>query len=87
MYPEYNPDGELPVTRVKEINGKIKDLFTMKLGVVMVSSVDSITVSAFLGLSVLGIYGNYTQILTAAFNVVKVLFDSCTAGIGNSILN
>lgn len=86
MYPEYNPDGELPVTRVKEINGKIKDLFTMKLGVVMVSSVDSITVSAFLGLSVLGIYGNYTQILTAAFNVVKVLFDSCTAGIGNSIL-
>lgn len=86
MYPEYNPEGELPVTRVKEINGKIKDLFTMKLGVVMVSSVDSITVSAFLGLSVLGIYGNYTQILTAAFNVVKVLFDSCTAGIGNSIL-
>lgn len=86
MYPDYNPEGELPAERVKGINGKIKDLFTMKLGVVLVSSVDSITVSAFLGLAVLGIYGNYTQILTAAFNVVKVVFDSCTAGIGNSIL-
>lgn len=86
LYPDYNPEGELPEERVKGINSKIKDLFTMKLGVVIVSSVDSITISAFLGLTVLGIYGNYNYILTAVFGIIKVVFDSCTAGIGNSIL-
>lgn len=86
LYPGYKPEGDLDVARVKGINGKIKDLFTMKLGVVIVSSVDSITISAFLGLTVLGVYGNYNYILTAVFGIIKVVFDSCTAGIGNSIL-
>lgn len=86
LYPEYKPEGDLEPARIQGINGKIKDLFTMKLGVVIVSSVDSITISAFLGLTVLGVYGNYNYILTAVFGIIKVVFDSCTAGIGNSIL-
>lgn len=86
LYPDYRPQGDLDSEKVRGINRRIKDLFTMKLGVVIVSSVDSITVSAFLGLTVLGIYGNYNYILTAVCGIIKVVFDSCTAGIGNSIL-
>lgn len=86
MYPEYKPVGSLPKDQVKKINGRIKDLFTMKLGVVIVSSADSIVISAFLGLTVLAVYNNYYYILTAVMGIVKVVFDSCTAGIGNSIL-
>ncbi len=86
MYPEYNPEGELPPERIKTINNRIKDLFLMKFGVVIVSSADSIVISAFLGLKMNGIYNNYFYILTAVFGIVKVVFDSCTAGIGNSIL-
>lgn len=86
LYPEYEPEGELPRSHVENINGKIKDLFTSKLGNVIVSSCDSIVISAFLGLVINGVYQNYFYILTAVMGIVKVVFDSCTAGIGNSIL-
>lgn len=86
MYPEYKPEGELAKERIQAINGRIKDLFLMKFGVVIVSSSDSIVISAFLGLAMVGIYNNYYYVLTAVFGIVKVVFDSCTAGIGNSIL-
>ncbi len=86
LYPEYEPKGQLPRSHVENINGKIKDLFTSKLGNVIVSSCDSIVISAFLGLVVNAVYQNYFYILTAVMGIVKVVFDSCTAGIGNSIL-
>lgn len=86
LYPNYQPKGELDISVKKSINQRIKDLFTMKLGIVIVSSSDSIVISAFLGLAILGIYGNYYMILTAAMGIVKVVFDSCMSGIGNSIL-
>ncbi len=86
LYPEYKPEGQLPKSHVDNINGKIKDLFTSKLGNVIVSSCDAIVISAFLGLTINGIYQNYFYILTAVMGIIKVVFDSCTAGIGNSIL-
>ena len=86
LYPEYEPEGQLPREHVENINGKIKDLFTSKLGNVIVSSCDSIVISAYLGLVVNAVYQNYYYIITAVMGIVKVVFDSCTAGIGNSIL-
>jgi len=86
LYPNYEAKGNLPKEKIKSINGKIKDLFMMKFGVVIVSSADSIVISAFLGLAMVGIYNNYYYIITAVFGIVKVFFDSCMAGIGNSII-
>lgn len=86
MYPEYVPVGELAKEQVSKINGRIRDLFTMKLGIVIVSSADTIVITAFLGLNAAGIYNNYYYILTAVMGIMKVVFVSCTAGIGNSIL-
>ncbi|MBO5424403.1 MAG: polysaccharide biosynthesis protein, partial [Lachnospiraceae bacterium] len=50
MYPEYEPAGELDKETRKKITQRIKDLFTMKLGNVIVSTADSIIISIFLGL-------------------------------------
>lgn len=86
MYPEYHPKGNLALEKIRSINQKIKDVFTMKVGQVIVSSVDTIVTSAFLGLTYNAIYNNYNYVITAAFGIVKVFFDSCMAGIGNSIL-
>lgn len=86
MYPDYKPMGTMAKETVQKINNRIKDLFTMKLGMVLVSSADSIIISAFLGLRDAAIYNNYFYILTAAMGIVKVVFVSVTAGIGNSIL-
>lgn len=86
MYPEYKAKGNLPKTSIQDINNRVKDLFTAKLGGVIVNSADSIVISSFLGLTVLAIYQNYYYILTAVIAIVGVIFSSCTAGIGNSIV-
>lgn len=86
LYPGYNPKGDLDKNLIKDINQRIKDLFTSKLGGVIVSSVDTIVISAFLGLTVLAVYQNYYFILTSVIGFVTIVFNACTAGIGNSII-
>lgn len=86
MYPHYKPVGKLPKQTVKEINHRIRDLFTSKIGAVIVNSADTIVISAFLGLTVLAVYQNYFYILNSIIGFVAIIFGACTAGIGNSII-
>ena len=86
LYPKFKPKGSMPRDEVKWINRRIRDLFTAKLGAVIVNSADTIVISAFLGLTVLAIYQNYYFIITAIIGFVTVIFSSVTAGIGNSLV-
>ena len=86
LYPRYTPRGDLPRADVKKINQKIRDLFTGKLGAVVLGSADSIVISAFLGLTALAVYQNYYFILGAVVAVVEILLGSITAGLGNSFI-
>lgn len=85
-YPQYRPQGELPKPVVKQINGKIRDLFTGKIGYVVLSSSDTIVISAFLGLSVLAVYQNYYFIMSSIIAVIEILMASIRAGLGNSFV-
>ena len=84
MYPQYKPIGNLDKKEIKVINKRVKDLFTAKLGGVIISSVDTIVISSFLGLKELAIYQNYYYILNAIYGVVTIIFSAVCAGIGNS---
>ncbi|MBM6744340.1 polysaccharide biosynthesis protein [Drancourtella massiliensis] len=86
LYPKYQAVGKLDKKSVMDINQKVRDLFTAKIGGVVVNSADSIVISAFLGLVVLAQYNNYYYILSAIMGFVSIIFNSCTAGIGNSII-
>lgn len=86
MYPDYKPYGELDKSMVRDINHRIRDLFTSKLGAVIVNSSDTVVISAFLGLTVLAVYQNYYFILKAVIGLVTIIFQACTAGIGNSVI-
>lgn len=86
MYPEYKPGKKLPRETIIKINKRIRDLFTAKVGGVVVNSVDTIVISAFLGLEMLAIYQNYFYILNSVMGFITVIFSSCTAGIGNSLV-
>lgn len=86
MYPAYRPTGTLDRAEVKEINHRVADLFTSKIGTVVVNSVDTLVISAFLGLAVLAVYQNYFYIMTSIRTFITVIFSACTAGIGNSIV-
>lgn len=86
LFPNLNATGELPKEIKRGINNKIKDLFTAKIGAVVVNSVDTLVISAFLGLEMLAIYQNYYYIVTALLSIVNIFVFSCMAGIGNSIV-
>src|SRR5699024_10467177 len=85
-YPEYHPKGKLENQIVKGINQRIRDLFTSKLGSVIVNSADTVVISTFLGLTMLAVYQNYYFILTSIIVIITIIFQSCTAGIGNSVI-
>lgn len=85
-YPEYQAKGKLDHQAVKGINQRIRDLFTSKIGSVVVNSADTVVISAFLGLTMLAVYQNYYFILTSVMGFVTIIFQSCTAGIGNSVI-
>ena len=86
MYPQYQAKGKLPKNEIKIINKRIRDLFTAKLGSVIVNQVDTIVISAFLGLTMLAIYQNYYYLVSAISGFIAVIFGACTAGIGNSLI-
>lgn len=86
MYPQYKPMGRLDHQMIKTINGKVKDLFTVKIGAIIVDSADTIVISAFLGLTMLTKYQNYFYIMNSVRGFISVIFGSITAGIGNSII-
>lgn len=85
-YPNYKAKGKLAKEEVKIINKRVRDLFTSKIGLVIVDSADTLVISAFLGLEILAIYNNYYYIMTSLFGFIGILFSSCTAGIGNSLI-
>lgn len=86
LYPEFKPNGKLPRDEVQQINHRIRDLFTAKLGSVVIGSADTIVISAFLGLTTLAVYQNYYFIMNSICGFITVIFSSTTAGIGNSLV-
>ena len=86
VFPQYNPEGKLAQNEIKQINGKIRDLFTSKLGYTIVSSADTIVISAFLGLTVLAQYQNYYYIMSSIIGFMSIIYASITAGVGNSMI-
>lgn len=86
MYPNYKANGKLEKSKIKKINCRVRDLFTSKIGEVVVNSADTIVISAFLGLNLLAIYNNYYYIISAVIGFFSILFNSAIAGIGNSLI-
>ncbi len=86
LYPQYKAKGKLPKEQVQIINRRVRDLFTSRIGAIVVDSADTIVISAFLGLTALAQYQNYFFILSSVFGFVSLVTNSALAGIGNSIV-
>lgn len=86
LYPQYKPIGDIPKVEKGEINKRVLDVFTLKVGRVVLNNVDFVVVSAVFGLTVLGIYQSYYYILTVATLLTGACTEPCKAGIGNSLL-
>jgi len=85
MYPQYKCKGNLPAWQIDTIKKKVAGAFIQKLCATTRNSLDSIFLSAFLGLTTVAIYGNYYYILTSVHGLLSVVVNGITASVGDSI--
>lgn len=85
-YPQYKSEGKLEKSEIKNLSKRIYGLIVQRICVTTRNSLDSIFISAFLGLEVVAIYGNYYSIMAAIISLMGIVTSSITAGIGNSIV-
>ena len=86
QFPQIRCVGTPSAETKSAIYHRVKTLFAHKVGYAIMVNVDSIVISAFLGLSVQSLYSNYYYILTAVNGVVEIITSGCLAGIGNKLI-
>lgn len=67
----------------KELTKNIKALFMHKIGTLLVNTADSIIISAFISVAILGKYTNYVTIVTAMISVITLFITPLTSMIGH----
>ncbi|MEI1255732.1 oligosaccharide flippase family protein [Blautia sp. JLR.GB0024] len=85
-FPRINPSTMPTADTAKGIFRKVLPLLGHKVGGAFLVSIDSIVISAFLGLSILGKYNNYYYIITALIGIISIIQQALIAGIGNRII-
>ena len=71
----------------KLIINNIKAMFMHKIGTVLVNTADSVIISAFIGVVLLGKYANYTTIMTSMTGLLSLFFYPLTSVIGHIFVN
>ena len=86
MYPQYQCEGTVPKSEIESIKKRVAGMFLHKVSFVFRNSLDSIVISAFLGLEILGQYNSYYFIINAISGIMILVSNSVTASVGNSIV-
>lgn len=85
-YPTIQCKGQISVEMKNSIKKRIIGLLSFKIYNVIFTSVDTIVISSFLGLTPLALYNNYYYIQTSIVGFLTILTSSITAGIGNKMI-
>lgn len=67
----------------KELTKNIKAMFMHKVGILLVDTADSIIISMFIGVVMLGKFSNYTMIMNSMTSVIRLVFTSLTSILGH----
>lgn len=67
----------------REVSKNVKAIFMHKIGSVLVNTADSVIISAFIGIVIVGKYSNYTTIMMAMVSVISLFFTPLTSVIGH----
>lgn len=86
MFPQYKSKGTVEKETRKKIYQNVGALTIQKIGNAVSISLDTVVISAFLGLTTVAIYGNYYYIISAITVFLTLIYGSITAGVGNSIV-
>lgn len=84
-YPQYYACGDLNDTVKMKIKEQVSGLMIIKIAALTRNSFDNIIMSSFIGLTIVGFYGNYYYIMSSVQTVMLILLSSIQAAIGNNI--
>ena len=87
LYPMYSAQGSIEIQTKRVIKKQVSGLLITRICQLTRSSFDSIFISAFLGLTMTTIYGNYHLIVATLNGIMNVLTSGIIAGVGNSIVS
>lgn len=82
-FPEYKCKGDIDLEQKKSIQRHVSGLFLKKVSDVLLNAVDSIILSAFLGLALLGQYNNYFFIVSSVSSILISFFVELTPTIAS----
>lgn len=84
-FPTLKPAGTVSPELRHSITKKVAALIGTKLNTVVLNAADNLVMSAFLGLTVIAIYGNYYMIMNSIIGFLGIIYSAMTAGLGNSL--
>ena len=85
-YPQYICCGKVSDKIKDDIKIKVVGLVINKVCATTRNALDSICISAFLGLTLTTMYNNYFYIINAITGVILIITSSILAGVGNSVV-
>ena len=85
-YSQYICKGEINDELKKDIKKRVTGLMINKICQTTRNSLDSIFISAFLGLNIVAIYNNYYTVMNAVISLMSIIENAILAGVGNSIV-
>ena len=86
MFPDIKCKGTISKEMKDGIKRRILGLFSFKIYGVIFTSVDTIIISRYLGLTDLAIYNNYYYVQTSIIGFLTIITASITAGVGNKMV-
>ncbi len=84
-YPELKCKGNITQQQKNDIKKRVSGLLINRLTGVSRNGIDTICISAFIGLVTTGIYSNYLFVMSSVLSITLVISQSITPSIGNSI--
>ena len=84
-YPELECKGEISPEQKEDLKKKVSGILVNKLTNVSRNSIDSLCISAFIGLAMTGRYNNYYFIMSSIVSASVMICNSMMASVGNSI--
>lgn len=85
LFPQYCCKGTISREQWKDIKQRVTGLMVIKIAAVSRNALDSIIVSAFLGLQTVAMYNNYYYIISALSSILLVFMNAIAASVGNSV--
>ena len=86
-FPQYQCSGLVDKIEITEIKRKVGGMLFQKIGTIILTSADTIVISSFLGLKILGVYNGYYYIISSLFGFLQVIEQALIPSIGNSIVS